>query len=96
MAGLLRRHRNPRAHSAGQHHRFLAHRATGLLRHRRISHEPTEAINLLIKKVKRVAHGFRTSTTTGSACYCIVASTGTLSQPRRSEAGYHAQRRRAP
>jgi len=33
----------------------------------RVSNGPTEAINLLIKKIKRVGHGFHTSTTTGSA-----------------------------
>jgi Transposase len=60
-----------------------------------ISNGPTEAINLLTKKVKRVGHGSATSTTTDSAYDCTVASTGTLSKPRRSEDGYQAQRRRA-
>jgi transposase len=34
------------------------------------SNGPTEAINLLIKKVKRVGHGFRSSPTTGCGCCC--------------------------
>jgi transposase len=48
------------------------------------------------KKSKELATDSVTSTTTGSGCCCIVASTGTLSEPRRSEDGYHAQWRRAP
>jgi transposase len=61
----------------------------------KISNGPTEAINLLIKKSKESATDSATSTTTGSAYSCTAASTGTLSQPRRSEDGHHAQRRRA-
>jgi hypothetical protein len=52
-----------------------------------ISNGPTEAINLLIKKIKRVGHG--------SASCSTAASTGTLSAPPRSEFGYHAWWRRA-
>lgn len=55
-----------------------------------VSNGPTEAINLLIKKIKRVATDSATSTTTGSACCCTAASTGTLSAPHRSEVDYHA------
>jgi hypothetical protein len=60
-----------------------------------VSNGPTEATNLLIKKIKRVGHGSAISTTTGSACCCIAATTGTLSAPPQSEAAYHAQWRRA-
>jgi transposase len=37
------------------------------------SNGPTEVVNLLVKKVKRVGHGFRTSPTTGYGCYCTAA-----------------------
>jgi transposase len=47
----------------------------------RISNGPTKAINLLIKNIKRVGHGFRNSTTTGSASCCTAASNGTLPTP---------------
>lgn len=39
--------------------------------------------------------GSATSTTTGCAYSCTAESNGTLSVPRQSEDGYHAQRRRA-
>jgi transposase len=61
-----------------------------------VSNGPTEAINLLIKKIKRVSGtDSATSTTIGSASCCTAASTGTLCTPPRSEIGYHAWRRRA-
>jgi transposase len=56
---------------------------------------PTEAINGLIKKVKRVGAATATSTTTDSAYSCTAAPTGTLPPPPRSEDGYHAWLRRA-
>ena len=34
----------------------------------RASNGPTEAVNLLVEKVRRVGHGYRRSTTTASAC----------------------------
>jgi Transposase len=60
-----------------------------------VSHGPTEAINGLIKKVKRAATATATSPITGSAYFCTAASTGTLPPPPRSEDGYHAWLRRA-
>jgi transposase len=60
-----------------------------------VSNGPTEATNLLIKKSNVSDTDSATSTTTGSAYSYTAASTGTLSAPPRSEAGYHAQRRRA-
>jgi hypothetical protein len=56
---LLRRRRHPRTAPAGPHHRLLAHRAPGGFDTGGISNGPTEAINLLIKKIKPVEHGFR-------------------------------------
>jgi hypothetical protein len=47
-----------------------------------VSNGPAEAINLLIKKIKRAGiTGSATSTTTGSAYYLTAESTGTLSAP---------------
>ena len=43
---------------------ILAFHATG-----GCSNGPTEAVNLLVKKVKRVGHGFRNSPTTGCGCW---------------------------
>jgi hypothetical protein len=43
-----------------------------------VSNGPTEAINGLIKKVKRVGAATATSTTTDSAYFCTAAPTGTL------------------
>jgi hypothetical protein len=52
----------------------------------RISNGPTGAINLLIKKIKRVSDtDSATSTTTGCAYCCTAASNGTLPPPHRSE-----------
>ena len=67
---------------------------------RGVSNGPTEATNALIKKVKRVGHGFRNfdnyrlrlhlpSVWTGAAC------TGRLRLPPRSEDVHHAWWRRA-
>ena len=61
-----------------------------------ISNRPTEAVNGLIKKVKRVGMATATSPTTASASSCTAAPTGTLPPPPRSEGGYHARLRRAP
>ena len=51
----------------------------------RISNGPTEAVNLLIKKVKRSGTDFATSTTTGCAYYCTAGSSGRLPAPPRSD-----------
>jgi transposase len=59
------------------------------------SNGPTEAVNLLIKKVKRVGHGFRNLTITGCGCCCTVASGGRLTGPHDCEAAHHAWWRRA-
>jgi Transposase len=59
------------------------------------SNGPTEALNLLIKKVKRVGHGFRNSPTTGYACCCTAASGGRLTGPRDYEAAHYGWWRRA-
>jgi len=53
VAGLLRRRRHPRTDPPGPHHRFLANRVVGLLRHLWGLQRSTEAINLLLKKIKR-------------------------------------------
>ena len=58
-----------------------------------LSNRPTEAINALIKKIKRIGQGYRT--TTGSASYCTAASTDTLPNQHESEVGYHDWPRRA-
>ncbi len=69
---------------------FLAYFDTG-----GISNGPTEAMNLLIKKIKRVAHAFRNFD--NYRCdSCSTAATGTLLNQHESEAGYHAWLRRAP
>jgi hypothetical protein len=60
-----------------------------------ISNGPTEAINLLIKKLSASGTDSAISTTTGSVYSSTAALTETLSEPRQSEDGYHAQRRRA-
>jgi transposase len=64
---------------------FLAYFSTG-----RINNGPTEAINLLIKEILRVGHGFRNSTTTAYACCCSVESRGTITPQHHYEADYHA------
>jgi hypothetical protein len=43
-----------------------------------VSNGPTEAMNLLTKKVKRTGHGSETSTTTGHGFSCTAASNGAL------------------
>jgi transposase len=69
---------------------ILAFHATG-----GCSNGPTEAVNLLIKKVKRVGHGFRTSPTIGCGCCCTAASGGRLTEPRDCEVAPHGSWRRA-
>jgi hypothetical protein len=56
---LVRRRADPRAVSSGPHRRGLGGRDPGWHRTAGCSNGPTKAINLLIKKVKRVGHGFR-------------------------------------
>ena len=60
------------------------------------SNGPTEAMNLLIKKVKRLGHGFRNSPTTACAYCCTVASGGRLTGPHDYEGAIHALWSRAP
>jgi hypothetical protein len=50
------------------------------------SNGPTEAVNLLIKKVKRVGHGFATSATTGCAWCCTAGPPGRRIRPQGCEA----------
>jgi len=70
---------------------FLAYFTTG-----GVSNGPTEALNLLIKKVKRVSGmDSGTSTTTGCGYYSTAGSTGRLHNQRGSKAAYHAWLRRA-
>jgi len=65
---------------------LLAYFSTGGL-----SNGPTEAINLLIKRIKRVGFGFRNfDNYRGCDYYSTAASTGTLRSPPRSEAAHHA------
>ena len=45
------------------------------------SNGPTEAMNLLIKKVKRVDHGFRSFTNYRLRLLCTAASPGRLTRP---------------
>jgi transposase len=59
------------------------------------SNGPTEAINLLIKQVKRVGTASGTSPTTGYGCCCTAASGGRLTAPRACEAAPPAWWRRA-
>jgi transposase len=59
------------------------------------SNGPTEALNLLIKKVKRVGHGFATSPITACGCYCTAASGGRRTAPQDCEAAPDASWRRA-
>jgi transposase len=63
---------------------ILAFHATG-----GCSNGPTEAINLLIKKVKRVGHGFRNFANTGCGCCCTAASGGRRTTPQDCEAAHH-------
>ena len=55
---------------------------------------PTEAVNLLIKRIKKVSDS-ATSPITGSASSCTAASSGTRTQRHGSEAGHHVLWRRA-
>ncbi len=68
---------------------------------RGVSNGPTEAVNALIKKVKRVGDGFRNVANYRLDCSSPSVSTGTpspgrLRPPPRSEAAHHAWWRRAP
>jgi transposase len=69
---------------------ILAWHATG-----GCSNGPTEAVNLLIKKVKRVGHGFPTSPTTAYGCCSTAGWHGRLTGPQACEAAHHAWWRRA-
>jgi hypothetical protein len=59
------------------------------------SNRPTEAMNLLIKKVKRVRHGFRNFANIGCGWCCTAASGGRLTAPQACEAAHHVSWRRA-
>ena len=54
------------------------------------SNGPTEAVNLLIKKIKRTGHGFRNFHNYRLRSYCTAVSHGTMPQPRASGAAVHA------
>jgi transposase len=54
------------------------------------SNGPTEAVNLLIKKVKRVGHGFATSPITAYGYCCTAGWHGRLTGPQACEAAHHA------
>ena len=60
-----------------------------------VSNGPTEAINLLIKKIKRVGHGFRNFDNYRLRLLLHCGVHWNTIRATRSEAGYHAQRRRA-
>ena len=61
-----------------------------------VSNGPTEAINGLIKKMKRIGGtATATSPTTGSVSSCTAESTGRLHRSPRSEGDYHAWPHRA-
>ncbi len=66
----------------------LAYHTTGL------SNGPTEAVNLLLEKVRRIGHGSRNFNTIGYGSYSAAASHGTLTPPQDSEAAHHASSRR--
>jgi transposase len=70
---------------------ILAFHATG-----GCSNGPTEALNLLIKKVKRSGTASATSPITGCGCSCTAASGGRLTVPRACEATPHAWWRGLP
>jgi len=65
------------------------------------SNGPTEAVNMLIKKIKRIGHGFRNLTNYRASGCCSQSvwtgapCTGRLRQPPRSQAAHHAWWRRA-
>ena len=54
-----------------------------------VSNGPTEATNLLIKKIKRTGHGFRNFDNYRLRLLLHAALTGTLHHQHESEAGYH-------
>ena len=60
-----------------------------------ISNGPTEAINLLVNKIKRVGHGFRNFDNYRLRLLLHCGVDWDLYTPRRSEDGHHAQRPRA-
>jgi hypothetical protein len=68
---------------------ILAWHATGL------TNGPTEAVNLLIKKIKRVATASATSRTIGCGYFFTVACRGRLPEPHQCEPVTHAWSRRA-
>ena len=71
-------------------HEVLAHHATGL------SNGPTEAVNLLIEKIRRIGHGFRNF---DNYRLRLILCCGVRWQTRptlESEAVTHAWSRRAP
>jgi transposase len=82
-------HRLARTITAWQN-QLLAYFTTG-----RASNGPTEAVNLLVKRIKRVGSASATSTTTGYACSCTAASPGTLTAQHESGDAHHAWCRRA-
>jgi transposase len=59
------------------------------------SNGPTEAVNLLVKKVKRVGHGFRNFANYRLRLLCTAASGGRLTRPRTCEGAPHIWSRRA-
>ncbi len=69
---------------------FLAYFDTG-----GVSNGPTEAMNLLIKKIKRVGHGFRNVHNYRLRLLLHCGVDWTLLNQHESEAGYHAWLRRA-
>ena len=60
-----------------------------------VSNGPTEAINPLIKKIKRVGHGFRNFDNYRLRLLLHCGVDWDTTAPPRSEAGYHAWLRRA-
>jgi hypothetical protein len=95
MADLLRRRSDPRTHRLARtidswHTELLAYFNT-----EGVSNGPTEAINLLIKKIKRVGHGFRNFDNYRLRLLLHCGVDWKLSARPRSEVGYHAWRRRA-
>jgi len=57
---------------------------------------PTEPVNLLIKQVKRVGHGFHNFPNYYRGCSCTAVSRGGLTEPQDCEDASHAWWRRAP
>jgi transposase len=60
------------------------------------SNGPTEAMNLLVKKVKRVGHGFRNFTNYRLRLLCTAASGGRRTEPQDCGDASHAWGRTAP